>query len=370
MTLQPIVTTEFDVKQARINALLTKHKLDGLLLQKVSSFAWATCGANSYVNTANGQGEASLLILPSGKYLITNNIEASRLEQEENLYEQNWEFCVVPWYEVQDVIGKLAHGLSLGADGAYKGATNLSLEMSHLRAALTTEEGRRFKTLGNLCAEAMNSAVRSVRPGQSEYQIAASLAQETESRGVQAIVNLIATDVRISNFRHPLPTPKKLEKYAMLILCGRQRGLICSITRLIHFGRIPDDIRRKAQSVAEIDTILINATRPDRSLSEIFDKAVKAYGQAGHPDEWTRHHQGGLAGYEPREVTATPTSKEVVSVGQTYAWNPTIPGTKSEDTILVGKEANEILTAISDWPMVTINIDNHPLERPMILEMA
>jgi len=370
MTLQTIVTTEFDVKQARINALLSMHQLDGLLLQKVSSFAWATCGAGSYVNIANGQGEASLLILPSARYLITNNIEAPRLEREENLSDQNWEFCVVPWYEIQDVIGKLAHGLNLGADGPYKGTTDLSLEMPHLRAALTTEEDERFKTLGCLCAEAMNAAVRSVRPGQSEYQIAARLAQETESRGVQAVVNLIATDDRISNFRHPLPTSKKLERYAMLILCGRQRGLICSITRFIHFGRIPEDVRRKAQSVAEIDAILINASRPDRSLSEIFQKAVTAYAKAGYPYEWTRHHQGGLAGYEPREVTANPNSKEVVSVGQAYAWNPSIPGAKSEDTILVGTETNKILTAIPDWPTVTINIDNHPLERPMILEMV
>jgi Xaa-Pro aminopeptidase len=370
MTLQKIVTTEFDVKQARINALLSKYQLDGLLLQKVSSFAWATCGAGSYVNTANGQGEASLLILPTGRYLITNNIEAPRLEQEENLGDQNWEFCVVPWYEVQDVIGKLAHGINLGGDGAYKGTTNLALEMTYLRAALTSEEDERFKTLGCLCAEAMNAAVRSVRPGLTEFQIAARLAQEAESRGVQAVVNLIATDGRISNFRHPLPTSKKLEKYAMLILCGRQRGLICSITRFIHFGRLSEDVRRKAQSVAEIDAILINATRPDQSLSEIFQKGIAAYAQSGYPFEWTRHHQGGLAGYEPREVTANPNSNEVVSVGQAYAWNPSIPGTKSEDTILVGAEANEIITAIPGWPMVTINVDNHRLERPMILEMA
>ena len=62
------------------------------------------------------------------------------------------------------------------------------------------------------------------------------------------VVNLIATDERIFNFRHPLPTHKRLERYAMLVLCGRQRGLVCSITRLVHFGRLPDDLRRKAEA--------------------------------------------------------------------------------------------------------------------------
>jgi antitoxin VapB len=370
MTEQTMVNTEFNEKQARIKAFLTKHNMDALLLQKVSSFAWATCGAASYVNTASDIGEASLLILPTGNYLITNNIEAPRIEQEENLGNQQWKFCVVPWYEIQDVIGNLTQGLKLAADNPYSGATNLSTEISHLRGALTHEEGERFQILGRLCGEAMNAAIRSVRPGHSEYQIAARLAEEAENRGIQAVVNLIATDERVSNFRHPLPTSKKLERYGTLILCGRQHGLICSVTRFIHFGHIPEDLRRKAQSVAEIDALIIQATRPDQSLNEIFQKIIAAYAHAGHPYEWTRHHQGGLAGYEPREVTAKPTSTEIVSVGQAYAWNPSIPGTKSEDTILVGKESNEVLTAIPDWPTVTINIDNQLIERPMILEMA
>jgi Xaa-Pro aminopeptidase len=87
---------EFSQKQNRIQALLAEHKLDALLLRRVSSFAWATCGAASYVNTATTNGEAALLITPSGQYLITNNIEATRLEQEEELAAQGWEFRAVP----------------------------------------------------------------------------------------------------------------------------------------------------------------------------------------------------------------------------------------------------------------------------------
>jgi len=39
--------TEFDLKQEQIQALLAGRGLDALLLQRVSSFAWATCGAAS-----------------------------------------------------------------------------------------------------------------------------------------------------------------------------------------------------------------------------------------------------------------------------------------------------------------------------------
>jgi len=231
--------TEFSQKQDRIEALLVERKLDALFLQRVSSFAWATCGAASYVNTATTNGEAALLITPSVRYLVANNIEATRLEQEEQLAAQGWEFRIVPWHEAEDTVTELTRGLRLGADGPYPGATDLSDDLARLRAHLTLEERTRFRALGRLCAEAMDSAARAVRPGQTEYQIAGLLAREAKSRGLQAIVNLIATDVRIFDFRHLLPTDKKLERYARLVLCGRRWGLVASVTRLVHFGPLP-----------------------------------------------------------------------------------------------------------------------------------
>jgi antitoxin VapB len=361
--------TDFNQKQERIQDLLAAHELDALLLNQISNFAWATCGAASYVNTAATTGVTALLITPAGRYLITNNIEATRLEQEEDLKSQGWEFRVGPWYEIHDTVAELSQGLQLGADGPYPGATDLAAELTHLRANLTPEEGERFRALGRLCAEAMDSAIRAVRPGQTEYQIAGLLAHEAESRGMQAIVNLIATDERIFAFRHPLPTDKELERYAMLVLCGRKWGLVGSITRFVHFGRLSDELRRKAEAVAQVDAAFIVATRPERSLGEIFQHAMAAYAEADFPDEWHLHHQGGPAGYEPREYVATPTSTDIVSVGQVYAWNPSITGTKSEDTILVGETTNEVLTAVEGWPALQVSVNGQTLARPAILEI-
>ncbi len=41
--------TELDVKLQRLSGLLAKHGADALLLQRVSGFARATCGAALYV---------------------------------------------------------------------------------------------------------------------------------------------------------------------------------------------------------------------------------------------------------------------------------------------------------------------------------
>jgi Xaa-Pro aminopeptidase len=362
--------TEFSQKQERLRAVLDERKLDGLLLRRVSSFAWATCGAASYVNTATTYGEAALLITQAGRYLITNNIEATRLEKEEKLAAQGWEFRVGAWHEAQETVAKLTAGQRLGADGPHPGATDLSGELARLRAELTPEEGKRFRALGRLCAEAMDRAIRAVRPGQTEYQIAGLLAHETESRGAQAIVNLVATDERIYAYRHPLPTDKELERYAMLVLCGRKWGLVCSLTRLVHFGRLPDELRRKAEAVAQVDGAFIAATRPDQRLGDLFQRGMAAYARTGFAEEWQLHHQGGPAGYEPREYLATPSSEDVVAVGQVYAWNPSITGTKSEDSVLVGETKNEVLSAIEGWPVFSVTVDGQDWARPAILEIT
>ena len=362
--------TELETKLDQIDSLLKAQGLDALLLQKVSSFAWATCGAASYVNTAATDGAASLLVTAKGRYVLTNNIEATRIDQEEKLAAQGWQIRAGQWYVGQDTVGQLVGNRKLGADSSFPGAKDLSSELARMRANLTEAEGERFRELGRLCAESMDRAIRAVEPRMTENQIAALLAREAQSRGVQPIVNLIATDERIFKFRHPLPTDKLMDRYAMLVLCGRRWGLVCSLTRLVHFGRLPAELQSKSLAVAKVDATVITETCPGSTLGEIFTRTQTAYAEAGYPDEWKLHHQGGPAGYEPREYIATPGGQDMVNLGQAYAWNPSITGTKSEDTVLVGKTGNEILTRIHGWPVLTVKIGEKQVERPAILEIA
>jgi Xaa-Pro dipeptidase len=124
------------------------------------------------------------------------------------------------------------------------------------------------------------------------------------------------------------------------------------------------------QACARVDASFIATTRPGKTQSEIFQRAVAVYAETGFAEEWQLHHQGGPAGYEPREWLATPTVADVVILGQAYAWNPSITGTKSEDTILVGADTNEVITTISEWPMLQVQVDDKTMARPAILEIT
>jgi Xaa-Pro aminopeptidase len=258
-------------------------------------------------------------------------------------------------------------GLAWGVDGFSNGGQDLSAEISQLRSQLSPQERQRMHALAGDCAEAMRVSILAIRPGMSEFEIAGLLAMQSLNRGVNPIVNLVASDERIFHFRHPLPTHKQLEQYAMLVLCGRRHGLVCSLTRLVYYGKLPPELRLKMRAVVEVDATFISATRPGRKWGEIFQEGQLTYQRVGFADEWKQHHQGGSAGYQPREGIATPGSKQQVFSGQAYAWNPTISGVKSEDTILVGEDGNQTLTAIPDWPSIPVTVGGIEVERPDIL---
>jgi antitoxin VapB len=75
-----------------------------------------------------------------------------------------------------------------------------------------------------------------------------------------------------------------------------------------------------------------------------------------------------MAGYENREIFGLPGLNVPVHAGQAYAWNPSIAGVKSEDTMLVGERGFEVLTATGNWPQYQVDLEGQRIERPAILE--
>ena len=112
--------------------------------------------------------------------------------------------------------------------------------------------------------------------GQTEEEIATEVRSELGRRTVLSPVTLVATDERVYEHRHPLPTAKQLERYAMLVTSAVRHGLYCSLTRLVHFGEPPSELREKARACAEVDAAYIDATKVGSTAAEIF-----AAGQRG-----------------------------------------------------------------------------------------
>jgi Xaa-Pro aminopeptidase len=361
-------TAELAEKQSRVNAFLDAKGFDALLLARSDSFAWFTCGGHSYVNTAAETGVGALLIHRDRKLLITNNVEKPRLLEEE-LAGQGFQVEAPLWAE--DALGaalaRVAPGEKIASDVPLPGLTECAADIARLRWSLTPEEGERYRALGREVGEALGSAAMSVSPGMTEHEVAAAIAQAHLARGVAPVVILVAADDRLLKYRHPIPTGNQVRRSVMLVACGRRHGLIVSATRIVHFGALPADLRRKHDAVMAVDVAFNANTRIGQRIGDIFKAGLEAYAAQGFPDEWKLHHQGGPTGYAARDYRATAQVADLVLPNQAFAWNPSIAGTKSEDTLIATERGPEIISASPGFPARDVSAAGLTMKRADIL---
>ncbi|MBC7320450.1 M24 family metallopeptidase [bacterium] len=359
---------EITVKEERIRKFLEENDSNGLLISLRYNFAWATGGRYNHVGLLTELGPTSLLITKDNSYIVTNSIEAPRIEREEVGILEHYEFAVFPWYDPDEklkIVEKITGG-NFVTDSPFGSAKVVNL--LPLRYPLVEEEVERIKSLGKSASLSMEEVCKSIRPGQTELEIAGMMAENLLSKGVYPSVLLVAGDERVSNFRHPIPTENRVSRYAMVVICAMKDGIQVAVTRLVHFGKIDPELRKKHNAVVKVDSVLIHNTKVGTRWSDILEKGIKAYEEVGYPDEWKKHHQGGPTGYQSREFTVNPKTQGFVGKWQPIAWNPSITGTKSEDTILVGEKAPEIITPTFDWPVIDVEVEGTIYKRPDILE--
>jgi Xaa-Pro aminopeptidase len=363
------MNVEFNGKLAQVRALLKANKAEAAMIGKQSNFSWLACGGEAHVALISQLAVGRLLVTAKKVHLMTSRIEMPRL-----LDEAVRGLGVVPlpydWYDPDGAVKALKEVFEPAkviSDTGEWGTQNRQELFTPLRYALYPAEVKRLRVLCRDAEAAMNEACHLLKPGLDEFQIAGILSHSCWQRQITPAVTLIAVDERIRRYRHPIPTRKKLKRHAMLVLCARRQGLVVSVTRLVHFGKLPADLRRRHDAVCAVDAAFISNTRLGTPIREIFRRGTEAYAEQGFADEWKLHHQGGPCSYEPRDYVGTPTAPGVVLEHQAFAWNPSIAGTKSEDTILATAKGPEILTAAKAWPMLEIKHAGETLLRPDIL---
>ena len=363
---------EVQNKLESVRSWLQRNGLEALLINSQANFAWLTGGGNNYVYVGDAAGEAYLLVVPDGAYLLTNNIEVRRL-QEEEVAGLPFEAVTWSWRRQSDAKEKLASLCKvskavsdLGSLGLPPVPEGLIDGFNELRYTMSPPEIERYRRLGQEAAQAVEAVCLGVEPEDTELDIAASLAYQCQKRNILPLVNLVAGDERIARYRHPLPTGNPVHKTMMIALTGRRHGLHISLTRLVSFGPVDADLLARHRAVVAMDTRYILESRAGVTVGEVVRRAIDQYASEGFPQEWELHHQGGLTGYAGRELFGTPDSEYRLQSDQVLTWNPSITGTKSEDTILLTAAGPEILTRTGAWPELEVALPVGTLCRPAI----
>jgi Xaa-Pro dipeptidase len=361
---------EIKEKEKRVRNFLKSKSLKGLLLKRQANFSWMTCGGLNLVGITTEFGATTLLIKENSKFLISNVIEAPRMIHEEGLEKQGFIVKTFPWHEDQEVsiVKEIAGEGPLGSDIPFPNAMVLTEEVAKLRYSFTPDEQKRYRWLGKRVSIALEKTMMKTKKEEKESAVVGRLCKELWKDRIDPVTLMSAADDRISNFRHPIPTEKRIEKYLMVSVNARKWGLIVSLTRFVHFGKMPEELKKKYEANVFIDCTMMAHTRPGIPAKEVLQKGIDAYQEKGYLEEWKFHHQGGSIGYTGRDYRVSFKTPDIIQENQAFTWNPSIAGTKSEDTILATSKGMEMITHPILYPTLSLSVAGISFLRPDILE--
>ncbi|MFI7584546.1 M24 family metallopeptidase [Kocuria sp. M1N1S27] len=343
-------------KRRRVLRVLDEHGVDAVLLQSQPAVSWYLDGARVHVSLA-GPPVVAVLVHRDGDELVTPANESARLVAEE--LPAGLRRHEVPW-----------HGSLTAPEDWWPGARALAVAsedrvaapLRAARASLLPGEALRYEQLCRDAAAVLTDALARATPRTTERELAAELTAGLVRVGAEPLVVLCSGADRLLH-RHPLPTTGPLGRRVMAVVCGRRGGLIANVTRWVRFGPADPAEADAHARIAEVEADVLDALRPGLPLADLLPVVRGAYPRHGFgAEEWTRHHQGGPAGYAGRDPRLAPGVPDLVHEHQAFTWNPSAPGTKIEDTVLLGPDGVRTLSVDPRWPVQRVRGRDRPAE--------
>lgn len=345
-TLLPSTATDEDelaVKRSRLAPLVADGS--ALLLTSDASLSWLLDGARVGVSLAAAPVLCATVTATSTTVYCPAN-EAARLAGEE--LPPSVELVTVPWDRPL-----------LAAVGAHVGPSvipeqRVEADIRAARASLLPRELERYRRLCAETAAILTDVASKATPHLTERAVASRLAAAIVDAGADPLVILVAGESRLP-FRHPLPSASPLGRRAMLVVCARRHGMIANATRWVRFATATARESDDDAAILGVEADIFAAMRPGWALDDLVTTIVESYPRHGFAaDSWQQHHQGGPTGYAGRDPRLVPGLPDRLTSPQAFAWNPSAPGTKVEDTVLLTEHGVEVLTADPRWPTVSI----------------
>lgn len=361
---------EVNEKSRRVRNYFAQSGYEAMVIGRTDNFAWFTCGGNNKVLNTTEYGFTILVITESQVYVVSQVMDGPRIAAEE-LYGLDYEPVFLRWYEEsrEEKVTQLIKGLKTISDlPLISGADYAPAEIYKLHYPLTEKEIDKCRWIGDKSEAIIRKVADETRPGLTEYEIEAMLHYEFTKLDMTLDASMVGSDDRIIKYRHPISSPKKVEKIFFIHPAVRKWGLHANITRMVYFGdRLPTDIAQRYQAVCQVEAAAIARCVPGERFSRILEIEKQIYRDCGFAEEWRNHFQGGITGYLLADPSLCKDPKAEVSLNQAYDWFITITGVKVEELSINTANGREIISATGKWPTQQYVLDGQSFQLPQIL---
>ena len=348
---------EVSTKLGLIRQTLAETEAQGVRLRGTDWFSWVTAGASNTVLLTAETGVAEVLVTAQDAWVLTDEIEAQRLQDEE--IPANFKLYVNPWADAgarEFFVRDATHGGKVVSDRPIPHVEKrLPQSLQHHKKVIMSSEIERYRQVGRKASEAMTEVLQAAKPTWTEYQLAGAGAEALWARGLHPALTLVAGERRLPLYRHATPSSELLGQEAMLVFCARGYGLYANLTRFVCFGTKADEQAELHRHVREIEAQVLSLCQSGTTLDAVYHALAQAYEQHGFPNAIREHHQGGTTGYLSREIVANPFTTDTLAENMAVAWNPSLPGAKIEDTFVILQDGKlENLTFDLNFPSVEV----------------
>jgi Xaa-Pro aminopeptidase len=343
--------SQFNQRIQPLRDLMKAKNLDAFVLRRNPNLSWATAG-RSHVPTTIDLACFDLIITQDSAVAVTSVVEATRLIAEE--FPPEVTVQTVKWSEGRDPL--LPTGPKVGSDMPGGDRIDLGVEVEMIRASLIDSDVKRYEEICVDAAITLGKVMKQVESTDREIDVAGMIAKALWQANLEVAYLGVAGQERVLKFRHPLPTDALISDRVSASICAKRKGLIASVTRIVTFGPVTDQMVSDYTSIFKVEAALLDATVVGKPFSEPVNAAIAAYPANGFDsDEWSKQHQGGPTGFLPRDWAANQTTTRLIAHNQPIAWNPTGKGWKAEDTFLATDSGVKLLSSDPDWPSFQVN---------------
>jgi Xaa-Pro aminopeptidase len=353
------MNTQFLERRRALQARIAEKHLAGVL--SVNPASWY------YLTGFTGEAGA-LLVSSKGSLLVTDGRFTSQVKEETSGVR-----VVRQKESLMGTLGKLLRDGSRSRIGF--DATQLTVaQFRALRKAAGTrvrwvradgyvEKGRQCKDpeemsqmrkAALLAGEVLSNAVKMLKPGVREIEIAAEIEYQMRRRGASgpAFETIAAFGAR-SAHPHARPSQKRLRKNELVVLdLGAILGHYCSdITRTVFVGRAPARIRRWYSAVQGAQAAAVTAARAGVSCGDV-DAAARGVLARFRLDQYFVHSTGHGLGLEVHEDPRVARGQKHVLVPgnvitiEPGVYVPGVGGIRIEDDLAVHAGRTEVLTRV------------------------
>jgi Xaa-Pro aminopeptidase len=226
--------------------------------------------------------------------------------------------------------------------------------VEQLRRKKDAQELAVMRRAAVLAGEVLEEALKLVRPGVRESEIAAEIEYQMKRRGASgpSFETIVASGAR-GALPHARPTAKKLRKNELVVLdLGAILGHYCSdMTRTVYVGRAPKRFRGWYRAVQDAQAAGVAAVRAGVTCGEV-DAAVREVLKKSGLDAYFVHSTGHGLGLEVHEEPRVAKGQTIrLEAGNVITIEPGVyvegvGGIRIEDDVVVQAGTNEVLTRV------------------------